>query len=636
MPREVRNVYTNSTHTRVRVAFYTDERNGLNLSEPVEAHPGFGAVIAFQSSKQIGPAAGTWSLTIKKPPSFGPVSALRRLWRDPEDVWCSIKVVVDGQVIDTVLGLVDAVNEDTQRSGSGQRSETYTISGRDFGKVFEQTELWVNFFHQPDNPLRSAGALTATFLERLIGTPAHFVRILVEEWVGNSGAAEAQWLLPAGLGGGFFFNRLSTGGIQAMNRLEHGEAIAPTLFQIDQTGGKLWDVMQEYANGLMNELFVDLAPRPGRSPRDLADLEPKLYLRERPFPTRSDDGRSTSKAKWNQLRTHVLEPGDVQRRNIAKGGAATRFNYWLLQLEGIGTEGFNVAEILQRGVDGVPYGHPGNIPIFNTESIQRHGVRRYLATTRFIPFITANTEAAQRDRDNFFRLAARWLKKLHDWYAPAPFELTGRIETTRILPEIRVGERVKERRAEGTIVYYVEGVDHRYTYPNSGQTTLTLTRGEYEGEDLLEYVYESYQNPRALSAREACFISEDAPIEEVIDALAAGCRFEAPPVGNVEGFTTREDQLEAIEGEDFTVANEPRTLEVERDGGDTPADQPADGALSDAEPSVGEVDDIPPAGETGEAPASPVLDQGALERGEPIDAPEEWIDPIEGLENAGF
>ena len=643
MPREARNTYRASTHTRVLVAFYTDEANGLHLPEPVQTHPRLGTIVGFTTSKSLGPASGQWTLTIKKP--AGPRSALRDLWRDPEDVWVRIKVMVDGQIIDTMLGLVDSVGEDTARSGMGQRAETYTISGRDFGKVFESTELFVNFFHRPEDALRSAGALTATFLEKIIGTPEHFVRVLLEEWVGNSGTAEAQWMLPAGLGAGSFYRSLLEGGrvrgIERMDRLVNGEAISPSLFQVDQTGGKLWDVLQEYSNGIMNELFVDLGPSTGAGLRDLETLVPKVYLRERPFPTRSSDGRTTSHTKWDQLRTHVLEPDDVKRRQIAKGGAAHRFNYWLIQLEGIGTEGFNVAEILQRGVDGVPYGHPGNIPIYNTESIQKHGLRRYLATTRFIPF-----QEGLPDLENFFRLCAAWLKKLHDWYVVAPLELSGRIETTRIMPEIRIGERVEERRAEGTITYYVESVEHRYEYPGPGSTTLTLTRGEYDDDDLLAYVYEQYDNPRALTERERCFIPPDADIDETLDLLAEGCGFETP-TGDVVGFTSREEDLGIVEGEDFTVddGSTQRTLEAERDGSSPRAAEPDAPAiedpgmqrtLDDTDTNVGTAEEVPTPNETTPERGEPVLDRGTLERGEPIESVDEFTDPIEGLEDAGF
>lgn len=640
-----------STSTRVLAAFYTDEPGGLNMSEPVMSHPRLGKIIGFNSTKSLGPAAGTWSLTIKKPKQ-GPTSLLKHgpegLWRDPEDVWVRILVAVNGEVVDTVLGLVDSISEDTRRTGSGQRSETYTISGRDIGKVFETTPLFVNFFHDPARPIRSQGAIVATFTEQLVGTPAHFVRVLVETWLGNDGTAEVPWLLPGGLGGGPFFSpnvpvgggsfgsRLALEapgqfGIQAMDSLAHGEAIAPTLMQLDQGGAKLWDTLQEYANGVMNEIFVDLAP--ARREGGATALVPTLTLRERPFPTRSSDGRTTDHTRWHHLPTHRLSRRDIKHRSLAKGGAAHRFNYWKLQLNGIGTEGFNVDEILQRGVDGVPSGHPGNIPIFNTESISRHGVRVYTASTRFVPFFYRSRASAadgeevreeEQAQGSFFRLVAAWLKKIHDWYAVAPYELSGTLETTRLLPKIRIGQRVVEQRPGGDITYYVESVSHSWTYPYDGSTSLMVTRGELEGDDLLDYVYGQYENPQALTAEEACFVTDEDSENEYLERLAAGCRVAVVSLDTESGLTA-----------EFTTTDAPAgtQLEVERDGRE--ARPPSPGAevgeavvLDDSRPEVGTADAIPPV----DAPADPSDTQGQLERQEPL-APLEGLDELDALGN---
>jgi len=633
---ETRNTYTSSTHTRILFAFYTHEDNGLSIDDPTEFDARFGHVVAFSYDKHFGPASGSWTLTFKRPHSMH--RSAERIWRDPEGVWVRIKVQVDGQIIDRVFGIIDGVSGDDARAGMGVRQETYTIRGRDFGKVLESTELWVNLFHVSQQALRSMGALTSSMLERLRGTPAHFMRVLLEEWVGNSGTAESQWMLPPGLGRGSFYDLLLDAGrvrgIEPMQEREQGVAIATSLVQLDyvSNAGKLWDAMQEWSNPCMNELFVDLGRPAGAGDRDLASLVPKVYLRERPFPTRSEDGRTTARARWEGLRTHVLRPGDVRKRQVTRGGAAHRFNYWLIQVEGIGTEGFNVAEILQRGVSGVPYGQPGNIPIYSTESIQRYGVRRFTQSTRFIPVYTARRDTPQADLDQWFRLLAAWNKKMHDWYVTAPMELSGTIETTRMFPEIHIGERVREERANGEVVtYYVEGVSDSYSYPHGGSTVLTLTRGEFEGEDLLDTAYETYSRP-GLSERERCGVPPQDDLDEFLDQLAADCDLNLPS-GQVEGYTTSADVV-AVEGDDFTIAPEQRTLEAERDGttDDRAPDSPAveEGGMTDplVVPNTDEGGNAPPAAEDS-------FTGTALERGDPIGDDSGYIDPIEGLENAG-
>ncbi len=585
------------------------------------SHPDLGQIIGVTTHKQLGSASGTFTITIKKNPQLrgrgstqkgGPRSALRDLWRDPEDVWVRIKFVVDGQVIDTMLGMIDTVREDTTRSGMGARSETYTIHGRDFGKVFETTEIFVNLLVNTDSVVARQADVANAFLDNIRGTPEYFVRLLIDTWIGNNRISEQPWDLPGSLGTGGVIALLSNAqgvirGIQSMKIRNSGFCVAPNLLQFDQNGGKLWDVLQEYSNGLLNELFVDLGPNSGKPRGALENLQPTVYLRERPFPTHSTDGSR----KWDGLLTRILELGDVQHRDIAKGGGAHRFNYWDIQLSGLGNDRYNIAEILQRGIEGVKKGRPGNIPIFSPASISRHGLRRHHASTRFIPHWeeTSDVQVAENN-ESFIRLAATWLKKVHDWYSVAPLELSGEITTSRIMPEIRIGERVREQRLEGEITYYCEGVRNTWTYPNAGSSGLTLTRGEYEGDDLLEIIYEEYERPRALTGREAAFFPVDTKLSEVKDPLAQDTALE---VGTEETAATTKQ----------------RTLEIERDGTqprtgdpDAPAiDNPGmNRTLDDTEPTVGDDPDVlPPAVPTDSRPGKPTLDKQALERGEPID-----------------
>lgn len=640
MPVAERNIYNASTNTRCFVEFFTDERNGFSTDQPIQAHPELGRIVGVSTTKQLGSASGSFSITVKKDQQFRGPSSLTRLWVDPESVWVRITFSVDGQRMETMLGIVDAINEKTRRSGLGQREETYVISGRDFGKVFENTELFVNF-HQIDaaNKLtRSVGNLQTVFLDALQdATPDKVIRILLQFWLGNNGLAEAPWRLPRGLGNDFIYNLLKPNlQIQRMNKFVSGTILEPRLFQVDQDGGKLWDVMQEYCNGLLNELWVDLGPdtRFGNTGNFFETLVPTVYLRERPFPTFDLRSNVTTRRKWNQLRTRVLELRDVQSRSVSKGGASQRFNYWQLQINGLTSEAFNIDELLQRGVtEGIEQGFPGSLPIINAESIQRNGLRRYVAQTKYLPTGPGSLESNNPELQNYFRLAASFLKKAHDWYGTAPFELSGRIVTTRVMPEIRVGERVQEKRSEGTITYYCEGVDHSWVYPGAGTTTLTLTRGEYDEDDLLAYLYEQYQNPNVLNAQEACTIPSDVNDEEsetefneLIQGLNRGCGF---AITNEQIFTTDTEPLPPLEVETSEVVEEANEVETQ-DPGMLPV-------LDDTLPQDVGTPEAIPAPDSPRVPRNaPALDQGSLERGEPINVENEITvdlnDPIAGAD----
>jgi len=611
-----------ATHTRAVVSFHGDEGFDGVING---AHPQIGRIVGIQTNKAFGDASGTFSVTIKKPQEFLGARSLHRLFPDPEDTWSKIKFVVDGQVIDTMLGLVDSVNEDTGRYGEGARVETYTITGRDFGKVFEQTELFVNL-HDP-SVFRNYLAYK-TWMEQqgaFLGTPDKIIRALIEVWIGNRGITEKPWELPRSLGASSLFEFLELATIQTMTS-GNGNTFAPQLLSPDQRG-RLWDVMQEYSNGVMNEMWIDLVPNRG-SPRDVSNLVPGVYLRERMFPTRG------SRANWDRLPTFTLMPQDVEHRAVAKGGAANRYNYWTMGVPGFQGNQFSTAKLLQEAY-GSAFGKPGSIPIINAESIRRHGLRMWEGASNYLLINSP-------DEGKFWLgVAANWLARVHDWYSVAPLQLSGSLITTRLFPEIRIGTRIREVRQEGTIVYYCEGVAHDWQYPGRGRTTLTVTHGEYEDINLLDRIYAQYDNP-AIITQEECTDMLPPPRPDQLDEsisnedlakIAAGCRFGAsisPIVGDelqfglpdvtfvtggdaAQALALAQAQL-AVVGVGAPPPPDPRMLPT-----GTPETQQADllaiGLTSEALPPPQPLQEVP-------------LSREALEAGQPISLP----DPLGGFD----
>lgn len=503
-----------SSRTRALVAFFAWGEGEFNTDVPIASHPDFGHVIGVQTQKMLGGASGTFSITVKKPTGFGS-RPLTSLWTEPENVWVLIQFVTDGVTHDTMLGLIDSVNDDMTRSGGGMRSETFTITGRDFGKVFETTEVYLDQYM--GSLLRSVAGMSTVLNDNLIGTPADIVRTLYNLWVGNQNINEKQWLLPPSLvkkysAGDAFYSMVHLA-INKMTLEKDGRAIQASIASPDSNGTKLWDMMQAVSNGVMNEMFVDMCPAGDGTSR----MVPALIFRERPFPSYSrDNGKAVksvlSSALWEALPEVALDAGDVKARSLAKGGAAHRFNFWALRPGTVPTYG--LTPVLTKPREGVPYGHPGNIPIVNYDSIRRHGLRRWEQSTDYIPFYNNSAypnqvpEIKDLSPDEWLRLAADWTRKVHDWYCIAPRELSGTITTTRLLPLVRIGTRVKEHRPDGDYHYYVEAVAHSWSYPNAGQTTITVTRGEKEGEHLLEGYYK--ETHFGVPGGESVFLAGDA------------------------------------------------------------------------------------------------------------------------------
>lgn len=472
-----------STKTEVILTFYTWPENGFSgTTDSSEGRALIGNPIRVNTSKAFGAASGSITIVMKKPERLSSFQ-YETLWSDPEGVWVLVQWRIDGRVIDSTLGMLDSIDSTRTRSGHGTRSETYTIHARDFGKVFEETQLYLNPYLK--------GALSA--FTRIIqvtkdaiinGTPADYTKALITAWIGGATTTVPQtWAIPPGLGlAPSLFNMLDLSGIETMTPLANGAATDLRFLSPDLDGGSLWDVMQQFSNGVLNELWVDLAPSK-LDPLGLTGLKPTVFLRERKFPTKLDGG-----SLYATLPTWDLTPNLVGPRQVAKGGAATRYNFWILVPQGFGS--VNLESYVQQ-TPGVA-GTPGANPIWNEQSIRRYGLRRWEQTTPFVPS-TLGIKASDVTSDNFLRtVTAQWLTKVHDWYSIAPKQLSGTISMTRIAPQIRIGHRVIEKTSSGDIVFYVEGVDHVWQHPGTGQTILTVTRGEYTTASLLNAEYAGF------------------------------------------------------------------------------------------------------------------------------------------------
>lgn len=493
-----------STHTRMTVRFHAFKGDGPSFSTTdANASAQYGSLIGVRTGKQFGSASGTFSLTMKKPAGLS-TKDFHSLWPDPEGVWVTVDGVRDGRVYNVLLGIIDTVAESMQRSGMGTRSETYTITGRDVGKPFELTTLFHNVYGiealQPYHVVAKALGDTIAGV-----SPDVLCRKLIDAWIGNNGAAQ-PWELPPTLPSFTLYGLLDFRGIRAGLA---GACSEPQLFSSEASGETLWSTISQYSNDVLNELWIDLGHNGGSA--DYNDLVPTVYLRERPFPVRGP-GDKTDRSVWEALPTYELPRELINGREVTRGLGAQRYNYWSV-LPGGATAMTGTTLIVQSQKAGKS-GQAGQVPIYDQISIQRQGLRRYEQQS---VFFAADSAAAQGD---MLSLARAWTQKVHDWYAPAPFQLSGSLTLSRLMPEIRIGQRVREvGRVDKDTTYYVEGVDHAWSFPGAGQTRLTVTRGEFDGDDNLDKVYQRLARvpasismaARAASRPDTSMVSEENP-----------------------------------------------------------------------------------------------------------------------------
>lgn len=488
------------THTRCEVSFHSDTDFDGTLG--LEAHPVLGSVQGVSTSKSFGNASGSFTVTLKKP--RGTQGSWTKLFAQPEGSWVRINYVLNGVPQPVLWGIVDSISENVTRAEQGARMETYTVTGRDFGKALEDTKTIVNLFAVSSLDM-FRGLLSAYNFDPPIGTPDKVVKKILDLWLGNDGLGAQQYRLPSSLAdhayGQTLYEALNFDTIQAMSD-GAGETLDMTVLNPDQQSGQgLWDVLQQYCNGLLNEMWVDLAPTISRLENGVQkdySWGPAFFLRERRF--RQFDDTSL----WDNTRTVTLQKGDVRNRQLAKGGAANRYNYWVLHGGVLGDQ--YRAQALTHAMPDVEPFKPGAIPIINLESMQKHGIRPYVATTNFLPFFKGGEE-----KSGFIRLAANWMKRIHDWYGVAPWQLSGTLTCSRLRPDIRIGMRVIEETDAGPITFYVEGVDHSWNYPGAGVTTLTVTHGEYEEDHPrpLKQLYDEYAAAKTASKATSAAVDSD-------------------------------------------------------------------------------------------------------------------------------
>jgi hypothetical protein len=455
-----------ATSTRVRVSFHSDE----GFDGVIDTNPEFSKnqpfkVTGFSLTKRFGSTPGTFVLTLKSHTG----ADLLRLWRDPEDVWVIISAYKNGELYDMMLGLIDTVTEVLDRGLNGQRSVVYQVRGRDFQKIFTKSQIFINIHeHSGDLP---AIPIYDAMRHSFIGSPDNVVKGILNAWLGNDGVGDKQWKMPKSLGGRYFFDALE---LVFDNQLR-GIIFEPALFDPTTYQGQgLWQLIEEFSNGLLNELYTELDWKFNSTQ---AYIRPRLILRERPFPSIIDGDR-----RWETLDTTYLNTTNIRNRSMSRGAPESRFNYWLIDGKGLLGNGLATLKMIQDAAAKTK-GVPGSAPIYDIESIRKHGLRRWQNASRYLPF---------RDKMDLLLHSSSWLQLLHDWYAVAPYELSGTIVTNQLFPFIHIGKRLVEGRRDGNeVTYYVEGVTQSWNYPSAGSTTINVTRGEYADEHLLDIVYES-------------------------------------------------------------------------------------------------------------------------------------------------
>lgn len=444
------------------------------------------AVISVSTSKALGGAAGTFDIGLKVR-SRDDYDLLESLF---DDDWVDITMTRHDRPFHVMRGLIDDVRRTTS-ADDGATSETFQISGRDFGKIFEETQIYFNPLLETDR-WGGAGYQILQRYEAFADSPVNkIVRAALEGWLTQLGEiGRANWQIPPSLGDPgssalshlTFFDRAYSG------KPERGIFGNGSEFSAHNTN--IWSFAQDYSDPPLLELYTDLLHERGlpvssvhqgfaeydvppgylgspdggeiTSDPDNFDTVPAVILRDRPFPSPTMarlNNRALLEEPWfTELPLHVATRQGVSSLAVGRSGRE-RLNAF-----------FASPQLFQKISGMAPM---LQVPEWSEQSMRRHGMRRYDITSKYVTGTT-----------NLFSLSLDYRAILRDWHCLNHLFLNGTCTMGSGRPDVRVGSRFRIRgeseRDDET--YYVETVDHSWQYAQGLRTRLGLTRG-FRGSD---------------------------------------------------------------------------------------------------------------------------------------------------------
>lgn len=460
---------THTTGVEVSIYSHADDpvlkkkRNGRIDFVGYANRPDASSVVSVDIDKSFGAAAGTFTVVVKD--NSGLIDALA------DDDWIDITFIVGDGRYHVLRGILDTFRESEVTTGSGATSKTLTITGRDFGAIFDKTKIWFNQFRAENAGFTKTIAIFDSL--NSVGSPADAVSRIIfgfMETLATADPPRSNWLLPTALGLG---NKTFP---EAVLFYDAGFTNDPARYAVDMqlmdpSGLGVWALAQEWADPTFCELYCDLlipnkealAPqylRPGQQSTPQETI-PGIIFRDRPFPT----ARDGADGPWYKLPLATLAKQDIVARNVGRGGQE-RFNAFFVSPRAI-------QQLNASGLDLCG-------PLWDTEDVANHGLRDFSVDSRYI---------CEESSLGTMSLIQRQLAR--DYHGLNPYLTNGSLSLGVLRPDIRIGvrSRILGGTEEEDETFYTEQVTHSWRL-TAAKTTLGVTRG-WVGTDraLQEAVY---------------------------------------------------------------------------------------------------------------------------------------------------
>jgi hypothetical protein len=387
-----------------------------------------------------------------------------------------------------MLGNVDRVSRVKEREEDSDKiTVRYRVSGRDFGKVFENTNIWFNPYQAENFRLQNTqGILIQKGLD-LKGNPSSLVNAILDVFLGEQGADLSrtavgggrteslnQWLIPGDLlsmflpvGDGNFFNEILDRKIQPdLPGFKLRSMITP------ESNGNLWNYLKNNSNDLVNDIYVDLQ----RNSSGYAF--PSLVLRPRPTSVNFDDTpgklNDSTKSLQDLAEEKSIDISDSRVRYYDLGkDEESRFNMVWLEARQSKNQQIN-------SYANVDVGKSGNIglPMLVPESITRNGLKMVRRTLEFV-----YTQEDVRELSVQVELFRSFINQVQDQYFYNHLYDTGTIVTEgNAAAELGQVLRIRARSElppNLDKIYYIEGYTHTWNFPSQWETEFHVTMGQW-------------------------------------------------------------------------------------------------------------------------------------------------------------
>lgn len=382
------------------------------------------------------------------------------------------------------LCYIERVNEDeTQVEGNGEEDLFYSVSGRDFGKIYEDTEVWLNFFKSEATFIKT---LTANLKISNIATTDKLVELGHKlffsakfDITGGVDFAETaqQWLLPRAmlddLGIGLRIGDSSYFGLlENLFQFSEVNTTIPIDDPLKSINGNAWAKLKEWSVEELNELYCELDQG-----------KPTLVYRAIPWGINSK-GYPNLSSNIQSFKAKIdadditLTGDEIFHRDMGED-AHNRYNHFYAWSSANRHSAFdNISEL-----KGKPSKNDREYPYVNKASIKRHGFKPMHVDLNTITYSVKATKNGKVDSKRLLE----YNEVLYDYWSPAVYFESGSISIIG-RNDIKIGKAIKFDNNSGSLsgkAFYIEGYSDEFIQEESGEKswtqTLQLTRGiEYD------------------------------------------------------------------------------------------------------------------------------------------------------------